>query len=240
MTAKKTKKTDNKKDPELTKPKFGSKFNQFEKLYVIDGYTLYEIADDYDLNYGSLRVYSSRHNWGQKRKKHMETVNLTVTQKIRERVEQRSHELIQKNNRRAKHFRLIQKVCLGLMNQGMFRDKENPEIYKVALSAKELRAITAAYLEAVKGEMLQDGQAVEIKTITKEDARNPVFEAILKQEDLLVEAEDQAEASNKEAEKLRKQIKILKSRQNGNTQANAQEKKPKKSNPKGDDRNIQA
>lgn len=234
------KKTDNKKEEPITQRKNESIYKKFETLYVIEGYTMREIADDYELNYQGLRNHAHYYNWSDKRKDAFEKLNKTVTEKIEERIETRSQELIQKNARRSKQFRLIQRACLEVMNQGMALDKKIPGKMVITLTPKDMRAISSAFMEAVRGEMLQDGQAIEIKTITKEDARNPVFEAILKQEDLLVEAEQQVENSKQETEKLRKQVQILKSRQNGNTQANTQTDKPKKSDVKGNDGNLQA
>lgn len=239
MTKKESKKEAKKLPDNLgVKPTTRSMFEKYMNLYVVEGYTMREIADDYELNYKSLRDFASDHGWGEKRRNFVETTGKSLAEKLEERARAKSQELLQKNARRARNFRVLQRAAITLLQQNIADDPDDPTRKQVTATPKELRAITATFMEAVRGEMLQDGQAIEIKTVTKEEARNPVFEAILEQEDLLVEAEFQAERLKKELIKSAKELNKLK--QNGNTNAKTQKNQPKEGNAKGNGNDIQA
>jgi len=165
-----------------------SQFDQYEQYYIEENIPLKIIADEFDLNYQSLMQHSIRRKWGEKKRKYYEDVRINEQKIQLLKSNKRAKELELKNIRRSEGWEKFRRIIAQMMT-------DNSKKY----SPSDIRALISSYKMCCDGQRLEDGQPTTvIREITELSARNPVFEAILENEDILVEKERQVEKLKKE------------------------------------------
>lgn len=173
----------------------GSKFDQYEELYVEERVPLKVIAEEYGLSYLSLMQHSKRKKWRDKQNKYYENVTQEQEKLVQIRSYRQAKKLEMRTLERSKNWEYLGKEVLKMFEKR--KDK---------LTSRDMELLIKTYRTCCMAQRLEDSQPTVVQIVRREEydqGRNPIFESVLESEDALVDKEFEVEELKKELNKYK-------------------------------------